>query len=1679
MTQKDLSDLAKSLAIRQKSIGHCSRRVTQSVLKEFTKDSHKLLARYKSIRVLQKTTPLTPAQKWFLENQAIILENAKEVKAGLTVQMVSRLPVLKPHHKEIRVVQLLLELIKNSDHQLNQHRLERFLNDYQVENPLTIAELWAIPLVAKTILLHVVVDCESEQLIKDVILGLRNLDKIDWRQFVEEASLMEKILRRDPAGIYPLMDFRTRDSYRHVIEEIFFQSGHDQNEIAHWVVNEAKKGESTHIGFLLLGQGRDRVEKVFIPKRKLAENFLRFLHRRPIKIYFGTLWGVSLLLFLFLQSLFPVSWLVRWLLLLPSLHLSNLITHIIMVRLFPPDFLPKINSELPIPDKNRTLVLVPTLLWADLSRADKILEVLESSFLTNRDPNIFFMAALAFTETTENSGRLNQQEEETLAYFKDKLAQLNKKYPSPTIPRFQLYFRERSWSDDEQKWVEKERKRGKVMEVVAHFATDFKYMVTVDDDQTIARDAVAKLVATISHPLNQPIIDRNNRKVIEGYGIIQPRLSTELPRTKKTLSDRLFAGDSGWDSYSVIASHTYQDIFREAFFQGKGIVDMEVFRQVLDDRLPDNTLLSHDHIEGFYCRTGYCPDIQLFESYPANYATFISRLHRWVRGDWQRIAWVIPHKDNPLSLFQKWKLAEDMLTNLCFPVTIFLTFLAPKMEIGIGLFLAVFVLPPLMAFVQGLSVEGNVLRIWRHYLAFFRDSFEDFLVKSLFNLVFSFHQSLVIVHAIGVSMYRLFISKRQRLQWTTFSQQKVASQNILWPTVLALLALLILTKNPLILIWLCAPIGIKLIDYKAQKLQPFTKAQRENLLNLARQTWHFFDVLVTKKTNFLPPDHFQQTTSPAVSTRTSATDMGMYLVALVCARDLGFVSDSDFLDRAGRTLGTMNKMDLFRGHFYNWYEVTTLRVLPPAYVSTVDSGNLCACLLVLSSALQELSGTRAKTLANLARKKALDMDFSFLYDLKRDLFRIGYNGLRKVFDRGHYDLLASESRLTSLLAIAKHDVPARHWAALSRPMTAISGQAALLSWGGSVFEYLFPNLFLPVYPQTLLGETQTAVVESHIKYGKNNHIPWGISESSYGLTNKDDHYRYKLHGIPGLGLKQFPYKDLVVAPYATLLALDSNPNEAYKNILQLQKSEAQADFGFFESVDFTHYESKQLPDKIIRTFLCHHQGSILAALSTALSPVSVRDRFEKNPLISSHLTFLQEKASRDLSLTTAQLPPATDVSEEQPVALEPTLPPVFEEVKTVAKTPQFTILSNGRYKTIFSDHGGGYSDFRQWRLTSDHFINFSEGSRDRVWSAGLLPTNVPAEKYRVSLGENLATVSRHNWDIESRLEITVDQDQDCEIRRLRLTNHSSQKRSLDMTSFTQIILDDINGYNQHPSYSKMKIKSEYLPLQGTLVFERLLPPENPPLVLATKILSPFSLTKPIFETDRTKSFSGTTGFTLDPICAWRVPVTLWPNSSVEFCFLTAVGTSREAAQFILANVNTTLDFNKTTVPAPFFNPKIHKGMEDLLACLFLGRGVSRQKVTAAMIKKMVPFDSNLDWSLPTISVIVTPTTNRGFVYECLTLGYYLANKGLRLNLILLVTNQDNYFQTTYNCVSDLVAEFETQVVNNNLISPLVSVVQTQNLTSGQIRFVTGVSNLVLDGKKGAVGKQIRKEFEKI
>ncbi|MEV4779609.1 cyclic beta 1-2 glucan synthetase [Burkholderia sp. LMU1-1-1.1] len=1805
--------------------------------------------------------------------------------------------------------------------------------------------------------------------IANSIGSLRCLGTMDWQEFVETMSVVEQTLRQDPAGVYGRMEFATRDQYRHSVEKIAKHSRLSEVEVAQQAlqlaVAHANSGDErhSHVGFYLIGGGLPALEKQAGMRRPWREVFRHTSGASPLTSYLGAIAAITFVataLLLERAAFHGVNGIVLVALgvlaLLGSSQLALSLVNWVTTQVTHPNPLPRMDLDDGIPVEGRALVVVPTLAYSK-DNIEDLCEQLEVRFLANRDPNLVFCLLTDFAdapaETLPGDAALLEQ-------MQYRIEQLNRKYavhPSgdPAAP-FLLLHRPRLWNPQEGSWMGYERKRGKLQDlnrflrggardkfsvVVGDVSQleSIKYVITLDTDTQLPRDAAAQFIATMMHPLNRPRVDAARGCVVEGYGILQPRVAVSLPSENASHYEKLCGGEPGIDPYTRTVSDVYQDVFLEGSFIGKGIYDVDVFEQVLGHRLPDNQVLSHDLLEGCYLRAGLLSDAQLYEEYPSRYSDDVSRRQRWIRGDWQLISWLfgrVPgpgrkREKNPLSLLSRWKLFDNLRRSLTAPALVLSLIVAwrwlPDPWLWTGAVLTVIFLPPFVSALHDMLHRPKDTLWSQHLRATVRRTGLQFS-HAVLMLVFLPYEAYFSLDAIVRSVYRMLVSHRHMLEWRASALSRAASGNAstwirMWPApVLALfVGGMLLGWRPaslapsalFLLAWLVAPAVAdwisRPIKRKDAQLSP---DQNVFLHKLARRTWAYFDRFVGPDDNWLPPDNMQEHPVQVIAHRTSPTNIGMALLANLSACDFGYITVSQLIARTGATLDAMDKLERHQGHFYNWYDTQTLKPLHPIYISTVDSGNLAGHLLTLqpgltgmfdqpilgpqiidgmlatvrvleetlneaaaasapatsvatviaaaanadgsgdgaapsianpgaeavatppdlapllallaakpdTTHLQQLNGwlalaaqaaealhaqvepqsdaamwsaslvrqshaaldelallapwvnlssdtvfdtsmtrmptlrelaslshataaipvtdlapaererqqqlaqlleqgsaaahERMRVLAELAQRSCAfaQMEYGFLYNPTTNLLAIGYNVSERRLDASYYDLLASEVRLASFIAIAQGQLPQDHWFALGRQLCIVAGKPVLLSWSGSMFEYLMPLLVMPNYPSTLLDQTYNAVIDAQIDYGKRRGVPWGISESGYNTVDASLNYQYRAFGVPGLGLKRGLADDLVIAPYATMMGLMVQPEAACLNLQKMAGLGFMGRYGFFEAIDYT---ASRLPRgqscAVVRSFMVHHQGMGLLSLSYLLHDRPMQRRFESDPLLQSTLLVLQERspqAGAFYSNTTELAALRTTVPDQQAAPMR-----VLTQHST--PVPETQLLSNGRYHVMVTNAGGSYSRWRdlavtRWRedSTRDNWGNFCyvrDLDDGQFWSTTYQPTLVDPRKYEVIFSEGRAEFRRSDRGLELYTEIVVSPEDDIELRRTRITNKSDTVRTIEVTSYAEVVMAPAAADAAHPAFSKLFVQTEILRDQRAILCTRRPRGANEamPYLMHSMTVHDAPVVAVSFETDRSRflgrgntaaaprallesgPLSGAEGSVLDPVVAIRYTITLKPDQTATVDIVTGMTEQRDAALHLvdkyqdrhLADRVFELAWTHSQVVLRQLNASEADGqLYGRLANSVIYPNAALRADVGTLVKNQRGQSGlwayAISGDLPIVLLQIKDPANIDLVRQMVQAHAYWRLKGLVVDLVIWYEDQSGYRQLLHEQIMGLIASgIDAQAVDR----PGGIFVRLADQISNEDRILLqSVARAILSDSRGSLAEQVKR-----
>ncbi len=1931
-----------------------------------------------------KDLPAAHAAEWMLDNYYIIKQTFRQIEEDLPVSFLNQLPKLAGTRLAgyPRIFAAAVEWIGYGGSLIDLAQAVTYVQEYQQVTSLTIGELWALPIMLRIGILERLVRAVAEltgqavpdsltaipgravsptreTIVANCFLSLRLLSTTNWNDFFEQTSRVEQILRDDPAGIYERMDFETRNSYRSVIEELARHSNTNEESVAHAAIELARNVDDpatdrkAHIGYYLRDAGRRTLDKTVQYHPEFGTRLRSTLLAFPTVTYLGSIALLSVLFDLVLLAYVAYSGgslaqLITAGLLGLGLGMESAITlvHWVVTHRIKPESLPRMDFSEGIPQGNRTMVVVPTLLES-AGELNHLLQEMELYYLSNPDPQLTYAL---LTDFSDAPAQLMPGDEQLLELASTGIESLNHKY-AETSP-FYLFHRRREWNPSEGVWMGWERKRGKLAEFnrlllsreETSFTTpvgdsslpsDIKYVITLDADTSLPQGSASQLIATLAHPLNCAEFAADGRSVVAGYTVLQPRVAIKPTSANRSIFSQIFAGNSGFDLYSFAVSDVYQDLFGEGSYVGKGIYDVAAFERSLAGQVRENTLLSHDLFEGIYGRAALVTDIVLYEEFPSNYLVYARRLQRWIRGDWQLLPWLLPIVQtenglapNRLSAIDIWKIFDNMRRSLTPPAIIALLAAGWLFLPGSPLVWTLLVLLPtaLPLFVQTLQdAWHNIGRLPLNQIL--KPSLLP-LKRWTLSVVFLPYEALLMLSAIGTTLVRLLIARRNLLQWTTAAKASRSIRSnersqtwrqmfgtavislLLGAAVAVIKPAALWTAFPFLAAWLLAPqIAYVISQPQAHVTTPLSEDQGRQVRRLARRTWAFFEQFAGPNDHWLPPDHYQESPLGNVAHYTTPTNIGLFLVSTLSAFDQGYLGVLELALRLRSTLESLEKLEHYRGHPLNWYDSQTMTALPPRYVSTVDSGNLAACLITLKqgclalkdvpvlgsnqwqgllvildillealqvleknsphaslesfereltgmyervSAIQNqpakwtmtlswLNGDGAQKVAQrsmellesyphlqresltelqlyldllhhhmkdmerslnlfapwLSRldeppaqfvdspawqvfrdglpdelptlgqagevydqiRKALiqfreqwqdesaqewcqkleddllsarmavtplligfyelagqantavtAMDFRFLFDDRRQVFHIGYNASTEQLDPSFYDLLASEARIASLIAIAKGDAPQSHWQHLGRPVTKVNGKQVLLSWSGTMFEYLMPALFTKNYAETFLSDSCRTALEAQMSYGREKKVPWGISESGYFAFDLNLNYQYRAFGVPDLGYRRDLPDDLVIAPYASLIGLSLQPQAVLENMAHLQQLNMLGRFGFYEAIDYT---KSRLPagqaHATVQSYMAHHQGMILLAACNYLSHDLVVNLFHADERIQSVELLLQEKIPLN--------PPIEYPHPDEPVDLPSEIRSVNSEpwrVLVDSPIPQAHVLSQGEASVMITNAGGGYSQWRDFALTRWHsdttldqwgtWIYVQDRESGALWSATCQPIGSAPEQQEVLFYPHKVEFRRWDHGISLHTEITVSAD-GVEIRRVNILNESDRPRKLRLTSYGEVVLAAQSADARHPAFNKLFIESEYLPLENAQLFHRRLrSADEKPVTLAHALLVETGRkVTGEHQSDRAQFLgrsqtarapqalqgvnrrrANLANKSIDPILSLAQEIDLKPHSRTRVTFLTTAASSRaEVLERIIryqgpyrisraleeARIHSEMELLESGL-----NSSTVQNIQQLYSALLYPSGALRSAPhILAQNEKGQPslWAFGISGDYPILLVRIQ-NGESPLLSEALQAFTYWRSRHVTVNLVILNDQDTGYALDLHNAIQRQIRQFGAESALNQRDG--IFVLRTDQLQSADRILFETVAGVILDEKDGTLAEHAQR-----
>ncbi|GAB2902982.1 GH36-type glycosyl hydrolase domain-containing protein [Microbulbifer echini] len=1934
----------------------------------------------------------TRSEEWLLDNRHVVQEALQLVCESLPGNYIKQLPKVTARNKssDLRIHALANALIIDFSQPLDIQSIHQLVDYYQEDAVLTTGELWALPALLRLCLLeHLAQRAEdalagNEELeeglsvsIASGIISLRELRSCNWRDFVESLSRVERILCTDPSTAYSGMDFETRDRYRDVVEKLARGSDKTELQVAQCLVDlcaeQAPSMRTRHVGYYLIDEGRPELEAALgYQPGFLARLHWQLLHRAPTVFFSGlALFSIPPLLALAIYLLFggtssALILLVVAIAVVPVVGMALALVNGLITHCLPPRLLAKMDFAKGIPGECRTVVVMPVL-FADAEDMQRILECLEINYLNNGDENLVYAVLSDFADAHAQNA---QGDDELLQNAKASIEALNQRHTnSEGRAPFLMLHRERRWNSVEKCWMGWERKRGKLIEFnhllsgqeEHSFTVCFgdrellqgtRYVITLDADSQMPPETARRLVGAMAHPLNRAVIDDSCRRVVAGYGFLQPRVETDPASSDGTVFSQIFSGDRTVDIYTHAVSDAYQDLFGEAIFTGKGIYDPRVFSQTLAGQLPENAILSHDLLEGAIGSVGLLSDAIFYEQYPSNIFSMLRRSHRWIRGDWQLLSWLRKrvsidtgeNVSNPLPPIQRWQIVDNLRRSLDAPCLLALFLLAWSGWLPghpwawtLGLL-----------FLSSAPVWQELLSmIWRSiadpsrahlHLRGGPAALQQRFLHWLLSLVLLPVLAVNALDAIVRTLYRLGVSHRHLLQWTSAAHvNRSVSRSLsasgswreLWVSpAIALLTIAgllfgapanLLPAAPLILAWLFAPQLVQHINQPRPLETSFlTEEDKRELRLLSRRTWFFFEHFMGPDDHWLPPDNYQEEPLAVLARRTSPTNIGLGLLSILSAYDFGYLDLSLLLARLNNSFDRMRGLERYRGHFLNWYETRELRPLNPRYVSTVDSGNLAGSLMTLASGLQALQteplsgrqlvlgitdtldamaetlqpvdpdsasddvheinaqiaqfrkrlqagaehnrwwqtiddiyerdvpwlqeqmlkliegdeknfsaealgrlrqwldelhrhavaarryqeelepwlrlmqsppkacrdgGERVtesfntlKTLlsrpvslatmadvcaearAQLQQLQALliggaeqrqdeviawcdklhlalvrarenadnylldisdlatrarawveEMDFGFLYDRELHLFHIGYNVTDAALDPNHYDLLASESRLTGFLAIAKGDIPARHWRHLERPFRHLHRRVVLMSWSATLFEYLMPRLLMETPDHSLMGRACRNAIEIHRKFTANFALPWGIAESGYYELDSQLHYQYRAFGVPGIGFRRDLGERLVITPYASMMALPFDAAAVMENLRHLRAEGGYGQFGLYEAIDYGR-TAKPIPRRArtVRSYMSHHQGMILLAINNYLHDDIMQARFHSDVRIAGLTPLLHERVPTARPALRPWQQPGLQRSFHAEGALR------SWSALPGRPYPQYNLLSNGHHSLLLGADGAGGSYWHNIALTRwqadptkhqwGHWNYVRDLDSGELFSVGLAPCGGDPGHCMTNFSPQSAEFQRRESDLFCRLHIALSSQHDVEARRLVIKNESDRERHLLLADYAEVVLAPEREDQRHPAFAKLFVESQYLPEEQVMLYRRRpRSSDEKPIYMAHCALVSNAVHHRLgWETDRMRflgrggsparplalehgmaGFTGTTGPVLDPVIASAQEVTIPPQSEIEVIYLTGASKSRRELLSVLRSYRSrpkarwVFDLARMQSEQELHNLHISPvdvhWMMDLLSAVLAPSGglrpPSRVLAHSHHIQRCL-WSRGISGDNPILLVEVRSEPGIDFAELVLQAHTLWSGRGLAIDLVIIDEDSAGYSQQTRDRLQEMIADIRGRTLRK--LDGSVVMVPGQELPESDRMGLLAAARVLLDSTAGSVAAQL-------
>ena len=1603
------------------------------------------------------------------------------------------------------------------------------------------------------------------------ITSIKKIQRINFLEIFEKINGVEELLKQDPSGIYNKMDDKTKENYRNKIKEISKKTKISEIYITRKILELANKDMSKeekkkHIGYYLIDNGIEKLYKTLKIKRKNKIDI-----KEKTKIYIMVMISISIIISFILAKILNyniennfiliLSWILFF---IPATEISNQIISYILSKIVKPKLIPKIDFSKGIDKENSTMVVIPTIVNSK-EKVKTLMGKLEIYYLANKSENIYFTL---LGDCTESDKKEEETDLEVIEEGKKQVEKLNEKYKTTSkIPIFNFIYRKRKWNEGEGSYLGWERKRGMLLEFNEYLLgniknpfrentieelkgkveekeirkeleeelKEIKYIITLDADTDLILSSAFELVGAMAHILNKPQIDEEKNIVVSGYGIMQPRIGVNLDISNYNLFTKIFAGAGGIEPYTNAISDLYQDNFGEGIFTGKGIYDIKVYSKILAKTIPENKVLSHDLLEGCYLRCGLLSDVMLMDGYPTKYNSFMNRLARWIRGDVQILPWL--SKKSKLNLLSRYKILDNIrralleisiLFSVMYTGIIGVVFNKKVIGIIFSLF-TILLLPFILEFVNYLVFKKDGEQKQKTFTPKI-SGVEGSFFRGILTLGCIPYKAYISMKSILISLYRMLISKKHLLEWTTSEEAEKQAKEDMFSYVKQMIINIILgivflfTKNIFLMIlgilWIITPAIMCYISKKKKEIklvEELNKEEQEYVKEIGKRTWDFFEKYLTKENNFLITDNYQEDRKEKIVERTSSTNIGLSLLAVISAYDLNYINKNKALELLKEMIFTIESLPKWNGHLYNWYQIKTKEPLIPRYISTVDSGNFVGYLFVVKSFLKELFfGTGEKNsnreeienLSIIVDNLIKNTDFKVLYNNELQMFSIGFNVEENKLTDSYYDLLASEARQASLVAIAKKDVSEKHWNHLSRTLTTLGKYKGLISWSGTSFEYLMPDINIPRYEGSLLDESCKFMIMSQKEYSKKLNIPWGISEAAFNVKDLKSNYQYKAFGIPWLGLKRGLGDELVVSSYGSILAIGDCPKSEVENLKRLEKEGMYSKFGFYESIDYTpERQEKGKTSSVVKTYMAHHQGLILLSINNLFNNKILQKRFMENPELEAVSVLLQET-----------MPETGVITKENKEKIEKLKYKDYENYiklnynKINERLIEGNVISSGDYMVAINQKGLGVSKYKdiyinRYKKTED----YSQGiifvmkniKTKRMWSSNYC-FNDKKENYQISFMPDKCEQEIVEGNIKTKIKTTISLEEPVELRRVYLENEGNEEEVIEITSYFEPVLSKKEDDYAHPVFNNLFLITKFDEDINSIIVKRRKRNENAKeMYMACKLSTNCETIGDLeYEISEAKfigrgnlgipkmiensiPLSKKIGLVTEPIIAMKKTLKIKPSETVFVDFILSVGEEEEKVRNNLEkyenheNVKNEFELAKARVEAENRYLGV-KGREIAIYQKILSYIIFENQAKTLNLKKLKiskQYKQSSLWKygisgdLPIILVKIKDINDGYIIKEILKAYEFFRSKNVETEIVILDEEKHSY----ENYVRE---EIENEILNRhmsylkNIRGGIFTLVKGE-IDKEDINLLELISCVSIDSNKGGLENNIK------